>query len=648
MTRHRRLTLKVEQLESRDVPATYGVPWADPTHLTASFAPDGTSLQTESSDLMQILNQPGLAGTGKQEILRALQSWVSVANLNIGLVADGGQAFGTAGAIQGDSRFGDIRFGTITSKDAILALSQPHDVTAGTYAGDILFNDAVHFSKGESAGTYDLYTAAVHEVGHALGLDHSPDPDSVMFDHYRGVRSGLGSGDVQEIQKLYGVRQEDRFDKQGSNGTFATASTISILDSLTRTVMASTQRGDLTTASDLDHYKFTAALPGWVTIHLNTSGISLLTAQLDIYNASQQRLGGTLATDPLTGDLTYRLFVEAGKTYTVRVGATQGSFFNIGAYELQIVPDGVQVAVSGPSDPPELIPGTNDSFLTATNLSLTQQLLGSDARYDFAYREAISTSSDVDFYRFSVPRDLGTSQVLNVTVWNLDSTNFIPKATLYDGMGRVVASEIVLNEAGTYSIQAMQPWQAGQTYFVKVESARDAAGQTQTGRYFLGIDFNNNQANLQTVQANTPLTQSAPRLLARIDVRESQLIHLVLAVESTTKNSGVQLSIYDSLGHLVWTLTAFAGETKTNTIWLKGDSYRYVYKGIARDGSVFQNATFTLKMKGLSDPIDPYASDPDAPPSNGGQVTPPPSRQQQTTRSWYYSPSDSSNDSYYY
>ena len=35
-----------QQLEDRTLPATiFGIPWADPGHLTLSFAPDGTATQ---------------------------------------------------------------------------------------------------------------------------------------------------------------------------------------------------------------------------------------------------------------------------------------------------------------------------------------------------------------------------------------------------------------------------------------------------------------------------------------------------------------------------------------------------------------------------------------------------------------------------
>ena len=46
--RRKIVRLGVERLEERAVPATFGVPWADPSRLTLSFAPDGTSVAGQS------------------------------------------------------------------------------------------------------------------------------------------------------------------------------------------------------------------------------------------------------------------------------------------------------------------------------------------------------------------------------------------------------------------------------------------------------------------------------------------------------------------------------------------------------------------------------------------------------------------------
>lgn len=49
--------------------------------------------------------------------------------------------------------------------------------------------------------------AATHELGHSLGLDHSSDPNAVMYPTYGDNDSKdfkLSQDDIEEIQKLYG------------------------------------------------------------------------------------------------------------------------------------------------------------------------------------------------------------------------------------------------------------------------------------------------------------------------------------------------------------------------------------------------------------------------------------------------------------
>lgn len=74
-------------------------------------------------------------------------------------------------------------------------------------AADVHFNDAFLFEVGDSLGfaAFDLMWLAVHETGHSLGLGHSDDPDSVMFQFVGSeqVFTGLHPADIQGIRSLY-------------------------------------------------------------------------------------------------------------------------------------------------------------------------------------------------------------------------------------------------------------------------------------------------------------------------------------------------------------------------------------------------------------------------------------------------------------
>src|SRR5262245_10265514 len=278
--------LFAERLEDRDVPASFGMAWPDPQHLTVSFVPDGTSANGGASALFQTFNASAPTAVWQAEILRAIQTWTAQANINISVVADGGQALGASGLQQRDTLFGDMRVAARDLGPGALAVTAPFDPLGGTRSGDMLLNTGTGVGVGSGA-QYDLYTVALQEVGHALGLDNSTDPLSVMYETYSGVRTGLSDGDIANIQALYGARPQDQYEGAAGNNTLATASTIG----------SPNVAADMTRSGSVDYYRYT--LPFYagsnVTVRVQTSGISLLTPKLTVYNSAGVEIGSAIS-----------------------------------------------------------------------------------------------------------------------------------------------------------------------------------------------------------------------------------------------------------------------------------------------------------------------------------------------------------------
>jgi hypothetical protein len=66
-------------------------------------------------------------------------------------------------------------------------------------AGDMHFNDSKSWHIGSDT---DVFSVALHELGHSLGLGHSDDPSDVMYPYYKMVTT-LNSGDIAAVQTLY-------------------------------------------------------------------------------------------------------------------------------------------------------------------------------------------------------------------------------------------------------------------------------------------------------------------------------------------------------------------------------------------------------------------------------------------------------------
>ena len=144
-----------ERLESRIVRAAVGLPWRDPLHLTISFAPDGTAIAGDSSVLFQDLDaQFPSAAAWQDDIVSAFQTWAAQTNISVDMMTDNGAPFGTAGLMQGDPRFGDIRIGARPMSPEVMAITAPPDpYMSGTLSGDMILNSAADINP---SNLYDI------------------------------------------------------------------------------------------------------------------------------------------------------------------------------------------------------------------------------------------------------------------------------------------------------------------------------------------------------------------------------------------------------------------------------------------------------------------------------------------------------------
>lgn len=343
--------LSVEELESRTVLySASGNFWPSSGLVTISFMPDGTNLGGVTSNLNTAFNnKPSLAGRWQNEILRAAQVWGQQTNINFAVVSDNGAPSGSGSNQQGDPGFGDIRIGGYNFGSPTLARAyMPPAINNYSIAGDLVFNTGQNFNVGT---TYDLFTVAMHEFGHAFGLDHTTTSStSAMWASYNGVKAGLATDDINGIRNVYSsnlARAADCYEGLLGNNTLLLASNINLqIDPIALTALI--PNADLTTSNDVDFYSVlaplgTATAGGTMKVTVQSQGLSQLSANLTVYAADMitvlgsasgaGQFGSTLSVNlNNVSDLQpFFIKVQGGEA---RMGSWQS--FNVGAYGMSL------------------------------------------------------------------------------------------------------------------------------------------------------------------------------------------------------------------------------------------------------------------------------------------------------------------------
>jgi hypothetical protein len=332
-----RFSLAVEALESRTVPhATIGA-WPHPELVTVSFMPDGTYLADSlNSNLFASLSAKWPAAVWQGQILLAAQTWAQVTNLNFAVVPDSGLPLGAGTCQQGDPAQGDIRIGGFNFGSSALGGAWfPPPVNNFPGAGDLFFNTAQPFNLGT---TYDLYTVAVHEFGHALGLLHSSDYPAAMYGAYVGAKgSGLTWDDLVGIRSLYSANAPRSPDGFGfyTNSFQTVADLTGAFDPVTQTLVGAYL--DITYPGQAEYYRFLAP-PGTssqLTVTIQSSGLSLLSPYVVLYDAYQRPIAAAsgYGQDGTTISVTVGGVVPT-QLFWLRVSGAEFSSLGTGRYAL--------------------------------------------------------------------------------------------------------------------------------------------------------------------------------------------------------------------------------------------------------------------------------------------------------------------------
>jgi hypothetical protein len=613
----RRLT--VEQLEDRLTPA-FGTPWIDGTHLTLSFAPDGTNITGVTSNLFATMNATTPQAQWETAILRAYQTWVAAANLNVGLVGDTGAPLGTPGAPQGDPRFGDIRIaarplsapGTPGSTEADTA---GFDYSDRTWSGDSVYNSLYQFGIGGSGQQSDIYSVALHEAGHSFGLaDQSTDPTSVMYAGYQGVLTGLSASDVAAIQSLYGARPVDPYGTASGNGTLATAYNLGTTTTLS---------ADLSQIGDADMFALSTPAASnkatGLTINLQAAGISLVTTQVTILDAHGNVVASTATTDPLHNNLSLTVpNYQPGATYYVKVQGSTGDVFSVGSYVLNLNYTGGyhgrsvnnytrNYGFNAGSTSNNGLVVNNNSIATALNLAPVTVARANS----FNVLDGIATGSSTNWYQITptLPGAAGGTLFVG-SVLTLGSLQ--PTISVYDVNGNLLSTVVTMNQGGSYEVELANA-SSGTTYYISVGSQD---GQS-VGFYTLSATLAPVAATQFISAGNASLTTAGAINDTQMTVTGDRLVQFALSATggSFTGVTGVRMSIFDATGKLVFTMSAVAGAPlSTGFVWLGSGSYTVVYNAATSDGSDMGLLSVSVASRTLTDPIDPLPINPTSPP----------------------------------
>jgi hypothetical protein len=610
--------LSIETLEDRTVLSTfYSVPWANPGHLTLSFAPDCTSVDGYQSSLFKTLGAQATTKAWETAVLQGIQAWAVNSNINVSIVPDSGVPIGDPSIPVGQIRIAAEPMGA----SGPLALTTANNPLAGSRAGDIVFNSSLAFNVG-GQGAYDIYTTALHEAGHVFGLpDQSTDPTSVMYNQYH-PGTLLSAGDIAALQAIYGAPTPDRYQGTTGNGSFSTATPIKLPDIA----------GAITAPGQAEFFRF--QIPSYanqgVTISVQTGGLSLFTPTLSIFNANQQLVATSSAADPFSGGVSITLNnVKRGTIFYFEVSGARSDALGQGIYRLKIDSGGVSQrqirAIDAVLNHTGITYVDEQQFNGTLNTAnqLDQPSYQIDPSFDYALTAQVGKVNDVHFYSVVTPTTAPAALIFTITPGPNSTLN--SDLTVYDANGNPVNAQILSNEASSYVVQILNPT-AHAKYYVEVSADPFATSTNTTGNYLLGVNYSATAIVLETL-VDATLTAAQSVNVMSFQSTQAQLYHFVLSVNTGGAAPGVvvAMQVFDPSNNLALTLFCHDGQTVSADLQLALGLYTTRFIGLTLSGAAIPTTWYSLLGISLTQPLDPVPVSPTTtPPSTTTTTTTPP------------------------
>ncbi len=170
-----------------------------PEYVTQGEGWDGPGKGTANLKYHFVNGTPDVSGEAA-EVVAALETWSQYASINWSSTNNANQN-NSIDILWASGDHGDVS--PFDGTSGVLAhCFYPNDINSEPIAGDMHFDEDETWRIGSDI---DVYSVALHEAGHGLGLQHSDDVNAIMYAFYGGPVADLRQDDINGIRELYGT-----------------------------------------------------------------------------------------------------------------------------------------------------------------------------------------------------------------------------------------------------------------------------------------------------------------------------------------------------------------------------------------------------------------------------------------------------------